>query len=224
MSNKTLNLSEKLYQYVLENGVREQNTLRELRLFTAKQEQSRMQISPEQGQFMAMLARLMGAKSYLEIGVYTGYSTLAVTLAMGDDAEVLACDVNKDWTDIAQTYWQKAEVADRIKLQLAPASETLQHLIDENSLKKPLTTFDMAFIDADKEQYDSYYEQCLQLLRPGGLLLIDNVLWSGAVADVEQNDAETLALRVLNKKILVDSRVDMVLLPISDGLTLVIKR
>lgn len=215
MSNKTLCITEELYEYMISVSLREQEILRELRVETALDENANMQISPEQGQFMGLLIKLLGAKHTLDIGVYTGYSSLCIALALPKDGRVIACDINREWTDIAKRYWQKAGVDDKIELRLAPAQETL-----ENFLEQGTNRFDFAFIDADKINYDIYYEYCLQLMRPGGLIAIDNVLWDGAVVDTAKNDDDTLAIRDLNKKIQGDPRVEISLVPIADGLTL----
>ncbi|UCD65623.1 MAG: class I SAM-dependent methyltransferase [Deltaproteobacteria bacterium] len=215
MSNKTLCITEELYEYMISVSLREQEILRELRVETALDENANMQISPEQGQFMGLLIKLLGAKHTLDIGVYTGYSSLCIALALPKDGRVIACDINREWTDIAKRYWQKAGVDDKIELRLAPAQETL-----ENFLEQGTNRFDFAFIDADKINYDMYYEYCLQLIRPGGLIAIDNVLWDGAVVDTAKNDDDTLAIRDLNKKIQGDPRVEISLVPIADGLTL----
>lgn len=179
-----------------------------------------MQISPEQGQLMALLVQLMGAKKTLELGVFTGYSALAVALALPADGQVIACDVSADYTAIAQRYWQMAGVAHKIDLRLGPALETLDQLRVEGHVE----SFDFAFIDADKRNYDSYYEKSLQLVRPGGLIAIDNVLWSGRVADPTVQDNRTQRIRALNEKIYQDPRVSLSLLPIADGLTLAVKK
>ncbi|WP_257264720.1 class I SAM-dependent methyltransferase [Endozoicomonas sp. ONNA2] len=220
MSTETLQLTETLYQYIYHVGLREHPVLKELRELTSHHPNRMMQISAEQGQLMAMLAKLTNARRTIEIGVFTGYSALCVALALPEDGEVVACDISSEYTDIAKPYWEKAGVSKRIKLHLAPASETLDQLIRNCAQNQ----FDMAFIDADKTGYDAYYEQCLQLVRPGGLILIDNVLWSGKVADAEASDEDTAALKALNRKIYDDSRVDMMILPVSDGLTIAIKR
>ncbi|MFK0572795.1 class I SAM-dependent methyltransferase [Endozoicomonas sp.] len=220
MSNQSLQLTPSLYQYLYNVGLREHPVLKELREVTSHHQYRVMQISAEQGQLMAMLAKLINARRTIEIGVFTGYSALAVALALPDDGDLIACDINSEYTNIAKLYWEKAGVSDRIKLHLAPAMETLQQLIESGEENQ----FDMAFIDADKTGYDAYYEQCLQLIRPGGLILIDNVLWSGRVADENINDEDTRALKELNRKIHQDNRVDMMMLPISDGLTIAIKR
>lgn len=218
MSNKTLCITEDLYVYMLSVSLREPDILRELRAETAQDENANMQISPEQGQFMGLLVKLLGAERTLDIGVYTGYSSLCIALALPKRGRVIACDVNREWTDIARRYWLKAGMEDRIELHLAPARQTLEDL-----LRQGADSFDFAFIDADKINYDMYYEYCLQLIRPGGLIAIDNVLWDGAVADPAINDADTLAIRALNEKIHLDCRVEISLVPIADGLGLVRK-
>jgi predicted O-methyltransferase YrrM len=200
---------------MLSVSLREPEILQQLRAETALEENANMQISPEQGQFMTLLVKMLGAKRTLDIGVYTGYSSLCIALALQEDGRVIACDINREWTDIAKRYWRQAGVEDRIDLRIAPAKKTLEALIEENS-----KSFDFAFIDADKANYDIYYEYCLKLVRRGGLIAIDNVLWDGAVADDSVNDAETLAIRALNKKIYSDSRVEISLVPIADGLAL----
>jgi predicted O-methyltransferase YrrM len=187
-----------------------------LRFETASDEHANMQISPEQGQFMALLVKLLGAKKTLDVGVYTGYSSLCIALSMPKDGRVIACDLNREWTDTAKRYWLRAGVTDKIELRLAPAQKTLEDLL----AKKAAASFDFAFIDADKINYDLYYEYCLELIRPGGLIAIDNVLWDGAVADDAADDADTTAIRTLNHKIHTDPRVEISLVPIADGLTL----
>lgn len=220
MSRRTLNLDDSLYNYVLANSLREHPELTALRSATSTWPRSNMQISPEQGQFMALLIKLSGAKRAIEIGVFTGYSALAVALALPDDGYLLACDISSDDTALGIPHWQAAGVADKIDFVVAPAAATLGLRIEQGESN----SYDFAFIDADKTAYDSYYELCLQLLKPGGLIAIDNVLWSGQVAQEQIMDADTEALKALNRKIHQDPRVDMVLLPISDGLTLVRKR
>jgi caffeoyl-CoA O-methyltransferase len=219
MTNRTLNIDDHLYQYILDVSLREHPVLAELREVTRSQPRAGMQISPEQGQFMAMLIKLIGARQTLEIGVFTGYSALATALALPPDGRIIACDVNAEFTAIGRRHWQKAGVADKIDLRLAPAIDTLDALIAEGRSG----SFDFAFIDADKTNYDNYYERCLQLLRVGGLIAIDNVLWDGEVARPAQ-DADTAALQALNIKLHVDERVDLSLLSIADGVTLARKR
>lgn len=219
MSNRTLNLDDHLYHYLLGVSVREHPVLTELREVTRSHPRAGMQISPEQGQFMALLLKLVGARNTLEIGVFTGYSSLVTALALPADGRVIACDVNEEYTAIGRKHWAKAGVADKIDLRLAPATATLKSLIDEGRSG----SFDFAFIDADKSSYDAYYEACLKLLRPGGLIAIDNVLWGGAVAH-RAEDEDTAALQALNRKLHKDERIDLSLLPIGDGLTLARKR
>ncbi len=219
MTNKTLTMNDALYTYLLSVSLRESGILRRLRAETAADAMARMQSAPEQGQFMALLVQLLGARRCLEVGVYTGYSTLWVAQALPPDGRIVACDISEEWTSIARRYWAEAGVADRIDLRLAPALESLQGLIGAGQAG----SFDFAFIDADKENYGNYYEAVLQLLRPGGLLAIDNTLWSGDVADPEKQDADTRAIRALNQHVHADRRVTMSLLPVADGLTLALK-
>ncbi len=220
MSDFTLNLTPQLYEYLQKNSLREPEVLKKLREQTHKMSMAQMQISPEQGQFMRLLIELLGAKKTLEIGVFTGYSTLSVALALPKDGKIIACDINIEWTKIARRFWEQAGVADKIDLRLAPALETLQTLLDNGEAN----TFDFAFIDADKANYPAYYEKSLSLLRPGGLIAIDNVLWSGQVADLSFQDRDTQVLRELNAKLLKDERITLSMLPIGDGLTLVRRR
>jgi len=219
MSDRTLNLDDTLYQYLLDVSLREHPVLAELRAVTHTHPLARMQISPEQGQFMALLINLIGARKTLEIGVFTGYSALVVALALPHDGCIVACDVSQEFTDIGHIYWEKAGVADKIDLRLAPAIDTLDRLIAEGQAGY----FDFAFIDADKTNYDAYYERCLTLLRQGGLVAIDNVLWAGRVARPAEDD-DTAAIQSLNRKLQGDARVDLSMLPIGDGLTLARKR
>lgn len=220
MRRQTLDLNDELYDYLLSVSLREPPVLVRLREETAELPRAVMQISPEQGQFMALLAELMGARRVLEVGTFTGYSALVVALALPADGRVVACDVDEDTTAVARRYWAEAGVADRIDLRLGPAVDTLAGLLAEGGAG----TFDFAFIDADKENYDAYYESALALLRPGGLVVIDNVLWSGAVADPERQDPDTTALRALNAKLHGDRRISLSLLPVGDGITLARKR
>jgi predicted O-methyltransferase YrrM len=220
MTDITLNLTEQLYEYYQKFSLREVPILKQLRAQTQKMSMSQMQISPEQGQFMQLLVQVLRAKKTLDIGVFTGYSALAVALVLPKEGKIIACDINVEWTKIAQKFWQLAGVANTIDLRLGPATQTLQSLID----KGESNTFDFAFIDADKVNYPAYYELALQLVRPGGLIAIDNVLWGGAVADPTINDNNTRIIRELNAAILQDSRVDISMLPISDGLTLAYKK
>lgn len=216
MSKQTLGLENNIYQYLLSVSIREPEVLKKLREETAQHPRNIMQISPEQGQFMALLVQLMGAKKTLEIGVYTGYSALVVALALPPEGKMVACDISEEYTSIANRYWEEAGAADKIDLRIAPAVETLDRLLAEGEAD----TFDFAFIDADKSNYDNYYEGALKLVRPGGLIAIDNVLWSGKVADSQVQDNRTKKIRALNEKIHQDERVTISLVPIGDGLTL----
>jgi predicted O-methyltransferase YrrM len=213
-------LTETLYRYLQDLSLREPDALRRLREETARHPMARMQIAPEQGQFMALLVRLLGARKTLDIGVFTGYSAAAVALALPPDGRVVACDVSADYTTTARRYWREAGVEDKIDLRLAPAAETLDALVAAGEAG----TFDFAFVDADKVSYDLYYERSLALLRPGGLVAIDNVLWEGQVADPAIHHPDVDAIRALNAKLLADPRVDLSMLPLADGLTLARKR
>jgi predicted O-methyltransferase YrrM len=219
MSNKTITMTDKLYEYLVRHSLREPELLQRLREETAKDPMAVMQIAPEQGQFMALLVQLLGAKKALEIGVFTGYSSLCVALALPADGKLIACDVSEEWTSVARRYWQEAGVAQKIELRLAPALETLDKLLANGQTG----TFDFAFIDADKTGYDGYYERTLQLLRPGGLIVLDNMLRDGRVADAPHCDEATLAIHKLNQKLHHDSRIALSLLPVADGLTLALK-
>lgn len=212
-------MSDELYTYFLSISLRESPLLQELRAETAKMPLARMQIAPEQGQFMALLVELMSARRIIEIGVFTGYSSLCMASAMPDDGLIVACDLSVEWTDIAKRYWQRAGVAHKIDLRIAPAIDTLNALLETQT-----ESYDIAFLDADKENYPIYYEQCLRLLRPGGLMIIDNVLWSGRVADPSNDEPDTLALRSFNHKLHNDPRISLSILPIADGLSLARKR
>lgn len=220
MSNRTLNLSDTLYHYMLSVSLHETTVLKSLREKTRQLASHDNQISPEQGQLMGFLIELIGATKTLEIGVYTGYSALAVALALPETGKIIACDINKETASIAQHFWQKAGIAHKIDLKLAPALETLDDLIKQEQSN----SFDFIFIDADKQNYLNYYERSLILLRTGGLMLIDNVLWDGKVARATVHDKQTLAIRAFNQTIYQDKRIRMCLIPISDGLTLVRKR
>lgn len=219
MSDRTINLDERLYRYLQEHSVREHPVLRELREATAGMPHAGMQISPEQGQFMALLVRLMGARRALEVGVFTGYSALSVALALPPDGKVIACDVSEEWTAMARRYWDKAGVSQKIDLELAPALETLDKLLAAGGAGK----FDFAFIDADKTNYRGYYERSLQLVRVGGLIAVDNTLWSGYVADPSHQEKDTQAIRAFNDALHADARVAISMLPMGDGLTLALK-
>jgi caffeoyl-CoA O-methyltransferase len=216
----TIGLDNPLYNYLLSVSLRESAILQQLRAETALLPAAMMQIAPEQGQFMALLVQLIGAKKTLEVGVFTGYSSLAVALALPGDGKVIACDVSEEYTAVARRYWNLAGVSDKVDLRLAPALETLDQLLVEGEAE----TFDFAFIDADKENYEGYYERALQLIRGGGLIAIDNVLWGGRVTDAQIQDDSTQAIRAFNTKLHQDERVTLSLVPIADGLTLALKR
>lgn len=220
MTKTTNTLDDRLYKYLCEVSLQEPQILQELRQETATHPQSGMQISPEQGQFMALLVQLMGAKKIIEIGVFTGYSSLAVALALPGDGEIIACDISEEYTKIAHRYWEKAGVLSKINLNLRPALETLEELLNQGKAE----TFDFAFIDADKNNYINYYEKVLSLLRPGGLVAIDNVLWYGKVADPENQENLTISIRKFNDYLSQDPRVSISLVPIADGLTLALKK
>ncbi len=219
MANKTLSLSNALYAYLVEHSVREPEILQRLRAETARDSMSMMQISPEQGQFMQLLVRLMGAKNCLEVGVFTGYSSLAVALVLPADGHLVACDVSEKWTAIARKYWMEAGVAAKIDLRIAPALATLDELITAGNAG----AFDFAFIDADKINYLAYYERALTLVRSGGLIAVDNTLWGGQVIDKKSKSEDTQAIRQFNDRLRSDLRVQLALLPIGDGLTLALK-
>jgi len=219
MTGKTIGLEGRLYDYYAAHAYREPAILKELRAETAGLGGlAQMQIGPEQGAFMAMLVKLMGAKRILEVGTFTGYSSLA--MALTGEVKIIAADVSEEWTNVARKYWKKAGVDGRIELRLGPAAETLEQLLKAGEASR----FDLMFIDADKASYDIYYEGGLKLLRSGGVMLIDNVLWSGSVADPSIKDEDTSALRALNKKIMADARVDLVMVPICDGVTMARKK
>lgn len=220
MASKYTRLDDALYDYVLQMSLRESQVLSELRAETAALPLAVMQIAPEQGQFMALLVKLMGARRAIEVGVYTGYSALIVAEALPDDGLLVACDIDAETTAIAQRYWQDGGVTHKIDLRLAPAAQTLNSLLEEGQAG----SFDFAFIDADKSSYHEYYELCLRLLRPGGLIVVDNVLWGGAVLEAWASDNDTRAIQQFNKQISRDERVDLSLLPIADGLSLLRKR
>ncbi|MGE0621863.1 MAG: O-methyltransferase [Pseudomonadales bacterium] len=221
MSSRTIELTDTLYDYLLRIGSRESVVARELRQATRSATRAhRMQISPEQGAFMALLVRMLGARQTIEVGTFTGYSALVVAEALPLEGRVIACDVSEEWTSVGRPFWERAGVAEKIDLRLQPATQTLAELVDAGEAGR----FDFAFIDADKANYETYYERCLTLLRPGGVIGIDNVLWGGRVADASVTDEDTVAIRALNARVHADARVDACLLPIGDGLTLAVKR
>jgi caffeoyl-CoA O-methyltransferase len=220
VSNRTLQLDDRTYEYLLAHSLREHPQLAALRAETASHPRVNMQIAPEQGQFMQMLVRLTGARRAIEVGVFTGYSSLAVMLAMPGDARLLALDVSEEYTAVARRHWRAAGVADRIELVIAPARDTL----DARLAAGEAGTYDFAFIDADKTSYREYYERLLQLVRPGGLVVVDNTLWSGEVANPDNREADTRALREFNDALHADARIDLALLPVGDGLTLARRR
>jgi len=220
MTYGCLALDDNLYRYLISVSLRESDLLRRLREETAAMPNANMQIAPDQGQFMAMLLKLMGARRCIEVGVFTGYSSLLLATALPPDGCIVACDISEDYTRIARRFWEEAGIAERIDLRIGPALDTLSGLL---AAEGP-DSFDFAFIDADKSGYDDYYERCLRLIRPGGVIAIDNTLWHGSVADPNIDDGDTVAIRALNDKLHTDARIDLSLLPIGDGLTLCCKR
>jgi predicted O-methyltransferase YrrM len=223
LSNRTLSIDDRLYDYILSVGVSESTLLQQLRAETAATaslaEFAVMQISPEQGQFLSLLVQLMGVRRALEIGTFTGYSSICIASALPENGTLVCCDSSPEWTDIARKYWALAGLESRIDFRLQPALDSLQELLDAGEAG----SFDFVFIDADKQNYEQYYEQALELLRPGGLIAVDNTLWSGDVANPENNEPGTRAIRRLNQRIQQDTRVIRSLVPIGDGLTLVLK-
>lgn len=220
MSNKTINLNDDLYKYLLSMSLREHPVLEELRKEMVDHPRKNMQISPEQGQFLAFLVFSIKAKKAIEIGVFTGYSSIAIAKALSHDGILLACDIDEEFTKTAKKFWKKANLSEKIDLRIAPALDTLNHLLDNGESG----TFDFAFIDADKVNYSHYYESCLELIKPGGIIAIDNVLWDGRVIDPKVNDEDTEAIRTFNIKLKKDERVCITMLPLADGLTLAIKK
>lgn len=216
MSNQTVKLDDDLYAYLIDVSLREPELLAALRRETLEMPRASMQIAPEQGQFMALLVRLIGARRILEVGTFTGYSALIMALALPADGQIVACDISEEWTAVARRYWAQAGVAGRIDLRLGPALDTLDGLIATGESER----FDFAFIDADKENYQGYYERALRLLRPGGLIAVDNTLWGGSVIDPAKDDPDTRAIRAFNAALRDDPRVQLSLVPIGDGLTL----
>lgn len=220
MTNRTLNLDDALYRYLLDVSLRESEVQRRLREETAGLPTAGWQIAPEQGQFMGLLVQLIGARRLLEIGTYTGYSALCMAMALPEDGELICCDVSEEYTSIGCRYWREAGVEGRIQVRLAPALETLEALLREGQGSR----FDLVFVDADKTNYPAYFEQALALLRPGGLILFDNTLWSGRVLETQPESVDTRAIQALNRALRDDARIDLSLLPIGDGLTLCRKR
>lgn len=220
MSSRTIQLTDALYRYLLDNSLRDNETRKELREVTSEHPMARMQISPEQGQFMFVLSKMLNAKKAIDVGVFTGYSALSVAEALPEDGLLVACDVNEAITNIAKVYWEKAGVSHKIDLRIAPALDTLTALLEEGHE----ASFDIAFLDADKSEYPAYYEACLKLLRVGGMVLVDNVLWGGSVLDENDQSDDTVAIRNFNQKLLNDERVYLSMLPLGDGLTLAMKR
>ena len=220
MSTETLKLDDALLSYLRGVSLREPPLFARLREETARLPMARMQIAPEQGQFMALLVKLTRTRRAIEVGTFTGYSALCVASALPEDGRLICCDTSREWTDIARRYFEQAGLCEKIELHLRPAAETLSRLLADGQSG----SFDFAFIDADKENYGSYYEACLKLLRPGGLIGVDNTLWSGKVADKDNTEDDTVAIRAFNEKLRTDERVDLSLVPIADGLTLARKR
>lgn len=222
MSNSPRNLpiDERTYRYLISTSVREPETARRLREETQQLQNAQMQIGPDQGQFMQLLVQVLRARKTLEVGVFTGYSALWVALGLPAEGRIIACDVSEEYTAVARRYWKQAGVDKKIDLRLAPALETLDQLLEGGEAG----TFDFAFIDADKTNYDNYYERSLQLVRAGGLMAIDNTIWSGRVADPNVQDKDTVAIRQLNEKLFGDERVTLSMLTVGDGLTLAMKR
>jgi predicted O-methyltransferase YrrM len=220
MANRTIVMNDALYAYLLDVSVHEPDVLRRLREETAKLPNARMQIGPDQGAFMGWLVELIGARRAIEVGTFTGYSSISVARAMGPGGHLVCCDVSEEYTSVARRYWAEAGLTDRIELRLGPGVDTLDALIEEGGAG----SYDFAFIDADKVNYDAYYERCLTLLRAGGVILIDNVLWGGSVADPADDEESTRALRAVAAKVHADARVSACMIPVGDGLTLAKKR
>lgn len=220
MSAKTIFLDQPVYDYLRDVSLRESEVMLALRHETAELEMAMMQIAPEQGQFMTLLVQLLGVRRAIEVGTFTGYSALAIAMGLPEDGCLIACDISDEWTAIGKRYWRLAGQTDKIELRLAPAIETLDGLLNDGQAGK----FDFAFIDADKESYLSYYERCLQLLRPGGLIVVDNVLWDGSVAEPENQKPDTCAIREFNLFVKHDTRIDISMIPVGDGLSLIRKR
>ncbi|TGN00447.1 O-methyltransferase [Leptospira yasudae] len=231
MSRKNIQLTEKLEEYIFRNSVREPDSFRRLREETGKLAQANMQISPEEGQFLHILAKLSGAKRIIEIGTFTGYSSLCFGSALPSDGKILCCDISEEWTTIARKYWKENGLESKIRLKIGSALETLQVILDSKSAPEWASDFtfgsssiDLVFLDADKENYPNYYPLILKLLKPGGLLIVDNVLWDGSVADETHQEISTIGIRKLNEMIHNDESVDVSLVPIADGVSLVRKK
>jgi predicted O-methyltransferase YrrM len=220
MANRTIGISDELAAYVVDLGTREPEVLARLREETASLPQHGMQIAPEEGAFLAMLVELTGARRCLEVGTFTGYSSLAVALALPADGSIVCCDVSEEWTSMARRYWDEAGVSSRIDLRIAPASDTLDRLLADGGE----STYDFAFVDADKTGYDGYYERLLRLVRPGGLIVFDNMLWGGRVLEQDSDDEDTRAIQALNARLAADERISLCLLPLADGVTLARRR
>jgi predicted O-methyltransferase YrrM len=218
--SRHFSFDERTYQYLVDTSVRETEVARRLREETQKLPAAQMQIGPDQGQFLQLLVQLIGARKTLEVGVFTGYSSLWVALGLPEDGRIIACDVSEEYTSVARRYWKEAGLDHKIDLRLGPALETLDDLLANGQAE----TFDFAFIDADKSNYDNYYERALKLLRTGGLIAIDNTIWSGRVADPNDSDKDTVAIRTLNEKLHHDERVALSMLTVGDGLTLAMKK
>ena len=220
MSSRNNNISDELNDYILANSLRDRPELKALRDVTADMPNAGMQISPDQGQLMALLVKATGARKAIEVGTFTGYSALVVASALPEDGTLVACDVSEEFTSVGRSHWERAGVASKIDLRLGPAVKTLDAMIAAGEAGQ----YDMAFIDADKENYLNYYERCLTLLRPGGLILFDNMLWGGRAANPKENDVTTKAIRALTRTLHADERIDVSLLPVGDGLSLAVKR
>jgi predicted O-methyltransferase YrrM len=220
VTRRTIQLTDELYEYLLSVSLREPDVLARLRAETASHPKAEMQISPEQGQFMRFLIRLIEARRTLELGVFTGYSAMSAALALPSDGQVVACEIDAGFAEVARRWWKEGGVDEKIDLRLGPALETLDTLLADGQAGR----FDFAFVDADKESYRAYHERCLSLVRPGGLVLFDNTLWGGEVADPEASDPGLEEIRALNRLLHEDDRIDLSFLPVSDGLTLARKR
>jgi len=220
MSNTTIGISDELAAYIVKVGTREPEVLARLRDETAEIPQHGMQIAPEEGAFLAMLVELTGARRCIEVGTFTGYSSTAVALALPEDGLLVCCDVSEEWTAVARRYWDRAGVAEKIDLRIAPAADTLDQLLADGEQ----AAYDFAFVDADKTGYDGYYERLLRLVRPGGLIAFDNTLWGGKVLEQDARDADTRAIQALNAKLADDERVTLCLVPLADGVTLARRR